>query len=177
MVACSGNPARKTQYDLISVYHETLGWVNVDSLAPNLVIREWLSMGNADSFQAEVPFHQSRIDFRFTKRNVSYLMEIKGCTLIRDEIGYFPDAPSLRGTRHVRELISAKREGFIPVIGFVIPVNGISEVRPNTEKDPAFAQAFTEALHCGVRIWYFSCDVTADSLSVREVFSLDGSRP
>ena len=95
-----------------------------------------------------------------------YLMEVKGCTLERDGIGFFPDAPTERGAKHVRELMHAAAEGYHAILAFVIQMDGVYEVRPNRETDPAFADALEEAAQHGVRILFLPCHVEPDSLTI-----------
>ncbi len=122
----SGNPARKTAYDLIAVYKEGLGLVNIDSQAPNQVVKEWLQGQDFDLVRPEYRYGDSRIDFYMEKGGHRYLMEVKGCTLERDGIGYFPDAPTERGVKHLRELAQAQRKGYQCAVAFVIQMEGIT---------------------------------------------------
>ena len=93
----SDNPNRKTRYDLIAVYKEGLGLINMDSQAPNKVVAEWLATQDYDYIKPEYKFGNSRVDFYMEKEGEKYLMEVKGCTLEIDGIGYIPDAPTERG--------------------------------------------------------------------------------
>ena len=93
-------------------------------------------------------------------------MEVKGCTLFIDGIGYFPDAPTQRGARHLRELTAAIKKGYHSVIAFVIQGEGISEVRPNEATDPDFAKAYYEAVNAGVEVLFLKCKVRADELRI-----------
>ena len=162
----AGNPARKTRYDLIAVEKAGLGLVNIDSQAPNKVMAEWLSVQGYDIVQPEYRYGKSRIDFYMERGEQKYLLEVKGCTLERDGIGYFPDAPTERGVRHIHELIRAKREGYWCGIAFVIQMPKIKEARPNVETHPAFGEAWSEAVAAGVKIWSIGCIVAEDSLTV-----------
>jgi sugar fermentation stimulation protein A len=92
-----------------------------------------------------------------------FLMEVKGCTLERDGIGYFPDAPTERGAKHLRELANAA--GYTPVLLFVIQMDGITEVRGNRETDPTFCEALEHAEKAGVKIRFLPCHVEPDSLT------------
>ena len=65
----SDNPNRKTAYDLIAVYKEKLGWVNIDSQAPNKVAGEWLETRGFDYVKPECKYGDSRIDFYMEKGN------------------------------------------------------------------------------------------------------------
>ena len=97
----SDNPKRKTKYDLVAVHKQGLGWVNMDSQAPNKVVGEWLAKQGYDYIRPEFTYGKSRIDFYMEKGEQKYLMEVKGCTLEVDGIGYFPDAPTERGVKHL----------------------------------------------------------------------------
>ncbi|SDA60976.1 sugar fermentation stimulation protein A [Butyrivibrio sp. INlla18] len=160
------NPERKTPYDLVAVKKDGR-IINIDSQAPNKVVKEWLlSQGEYDKVQPEYKFGNSRIDFYMEKAEVRYLMEVKGCTLFIDGIGYFPDAPTERGAKHLRELTDAVKKGYNTCVAFVIQGEGITEVRPNEATDPDFAKAFYEAKAAGVEIIFYLCKVTEDSLEI-----------
>lgn len=162
------NPARKTCYDLIAVEKVELGLVNIDSQAPNKVMAEWLTGQDYDHIQPEYTYGKSRIDFYMERGAQKYLLEVKGCTLERGGIGYFPDAPTERGVKHIHELIRAKREGYWCGMAFVIQMPKVKEVRPNVETHPAFGVAWSEAVAAGVKIWVLGCEVTDDGLKVEE---------
>lgn len=157
---------RKTKYDLVSVYKEGLGWVNMDSQAPNKVVKEWLEKQDYTYIKPEYPYGESRMDFYMEKGEEKYLMEVKGCTLEMDGIGYFPDAPTERGVKHLRELTRAVGEGYHCMAAFVIQMEGIFEVRPNVSTHPEFGEALREAQEAGVEILALSCRVTEDSLEI-----------
>ncbi len=165
----AANPSRKTKYDLISVYKEGLGWVNIDSQAPNKIVRAWLEGQDYDVVRPEYTIGDSRIDFYMEKGDQKYLMEVKGCTLEIDGIGYFPDAPTERGVKHLRELKKAAQEGYQCYAAFVIQMEGITEVRPNIETHREFGQALEEAENAGVKVLYLGCAVTEDTLKIAEV--------
>ena len=161
-----GAPGRKTRYDLIAVRKDTGLLFNIDSQAPNAVAGEWLAAKGFDRVVPEYRFGDSRIDFYMEKSGERYLMEVKGCTLEIGGVGYFPDAPTERGAKHLRELIRAKEEGWHAALAFVIQTEGVTEVRPNEATDPAFAEAFFAAKRAGVELLFLPCRVTPDSLSV-----------
>ena len=106
-LAGSENPERKTAWDLIAVRKSNGLLVNIDSQAPNAVAREWLETQSFDVIRPEYTYGQSRLDFMMERGSERFLMEVKGCTLERDGIGYFPDAPTERGAKHLRELANA----------------------------------------------------------------------
>ena len=163
------NPNRKTKYDLVSVYKEKLGWVNIDSQAPNKVVKEWLEKQEYTLIKPEYTYGDSRIDFYMEKGEQKYLMEVKGCTLEIDGIGYFPDAPTERGIKHLHELSRAAKEGFICYAAFVIQMEGIREVRANVTTHAEFGKALEEAKAAGVQVLCLECRVTEDTLEIVRV--------
>ncbi len=168
----SDNPNRKTRYDLICVYKEHLGWVNIDSQAPNKVAKEWLEKQDYTWIKPEYTYGDSRIDFYMEKGEQKYLMEVKGCTLEIDGIGYFPDAPTERGVKHLRELTKAVQEGFQCYAAFVVQMEGVNEVRANVATHKEFGQALEEAKAAGVKVLCLGCKVTENTLEVDREFWL-----
>lgn len=161
-----GTPGRKTKYDMVAVRKADGVLFNIDSQAPNKVVREWLSDQDFDRIVPEYTYGDSRIDFYMERRNKRYLMEVKGCTLEIEGIGYFPDAPTERGVKHVRELIRATAAGYHAILAFVIQMDGVTEVRANTATHPEFGEAMKEAEKSGVIIMMLPCHVTPDRLVV-----------
>ncbi|WP_026658335.1 DNA/RNA nuclease SfsA [Butyrivibrio sp. AC2005] len=187
-----GTPDRKTKYDLVAVRKSNGILFNIDSQAPNKVVKEWLEKKDYDLIKPEYTYGDSRIDFYMEKavsrerylkedrilagkqslgeNSISekerFLMEVKGCTLEVDGIGYFPDAPTERGVKHIYELIKAKEEGYNAALAFVIQMDGVKEVRPNIETHPEFGIAFEEAKKAGVKIIFYTCHVTSDELVI-----------
>lgn len=172
----SGNLNRKTKYDLICVYKKGLGWVNIDSQAPNKVAREWLEKKDYTLIKPEYTYGDSRIDFYMEKNKFPdvterYLMEVKGCTLEMNGIGYFPDAPTERGVKHLRELTKAVQKGYRCYAAFVVQMEGIKEVRANVATHKEFGDALEAAKAAGVTVLCLGCRVTEDTLEVdREYF-------
>jgi sugar fermentation stimulation protein A len=163
-------PGRKTKYDLIAVRKGNGVLFNIDSQAANTVTLEWLRRQPWDGIRPEYAYGASRMDFFMTRGGRKYLMEVKGCTLEREGTGYFPDAPTERGARHIRELIRAAAEGYQAILAFVIQMDGVKEVRPNRETDPVFSEAMEEASRRGVKILFLPCHVEPDSLEVTAAF-------
>lgn len=171
-LAVSDNPSRKTKYDLIGVYKEGLGWVNIDSQAPNKVVLEWLQQQDYSFIKPEYTYGDSRIDFYMEKGEQRFLMEVKGCTLEIDGIGYFPDAPTERGVKHLKELTGAVKKGFICYAAFVVQMEGIHEVRANVATHKEFGDALEEAKAAGVKVLCLGCRGTEDFLAIDRVTEL-----
>lgn len=166
VLAVADRPNRKTKYDLISVYKETLGWVNIDSQAPNQVVGEWLKNQDYTLIKPEYKYGDSRLDFYMERNDEKYLMEVKGCTLEIDGIGYFPDAPSERAVRHLHELMQASKQGYHCILAFVIAMPKVTLVRPNLVTHPEFGQALSEAMAAGVEVWDLPCEVTKAGIAI-----------
>ena len=161
-----GTPGRKTRYDLIAVRKQNGILFNIDSQAPNKVVQEWLETQGFDLVQPEHTFGSSRLDFYMERGEEKLLMEVKGCTLEVDGIGYFPDAPTARGVKHLRELTHAVSKGYHAIAAFVIQMDGVTEVRPNVGTDPEFGAALKEAESAGVRVLALPCHVEPDELKI-----------
>ena len=162
-----GTEGRKTKYDLVTVRKGNGLLVNIDSQAPNVVVREWLELQGYDVIIPEYTYGDSRIDFYMERGRERTLMEVKGCTLEIDGTGYFPDAPTDRGVKHLRELAKAVKAGYRAAIAFAIQMDGITEVRPNVQTHPEFGTAMEEAAAAGVEIIFLPCHVETDGLAVK----------
>ncbi len=171
----SENEERSTAFDLVAVEKEGR-IVNMDSQAPNKAAGEWLSSGGLFSdvtlVKPETVFGDSRFDFYIEAAGQGgcprkIYMEVKGCTLEENGVGCFPDAPSERAVKHVRELIRAKEEGYEAYLLFVVQMDGVDHVVPNRRTAPDFAEALLEARRAGVKILAVDCLVTEDSMEIR----------
>ncbi|MBE5895014.1 MAG: DNA/RNA nuclease SfsA [Lachnospiraceae bacterium] len=160
------SPARKTRYDLVSAYKEDFGLINIDSQMPGKVVKEWLETKDFTYLKPEYTIGKSRIDFYMEKGEQKYLMEVKGCTLEKDGIGFFPDAPTERGVKHLKELTAAVKEGYHCMVAFVIQMEGIHEVRANTDTHPAFGEALEEAKAAGVNVLFLECKITPEEITI-----------
>ena len=178
---------RKTKFDLIAVYkkieqknplHAKIGseiLINMDSQAPNKIVHEWLlSQNTYDCIKPEYTYGNSRVDF-YMEKKISvdghpkiqkYLMEVKGCTLERNGQGYFPDAPTERGVKHLHELTEASKHGYRCVLAFVIQVPGVKTVLPNTETHPEFGAALQTAKDAGVEVLFLKCRIKEDEIVI-----------
>ena len=161
-----GTEGRKTKYDLVAVKKSNGLLINIDSQAPNKLVKEWLANKDYDKVTPEYTYGNSRIDFYMERGKDKYLMEVKGCTLEVDGIGYFPDAPTERGVKHLRELAKAAKDGFHAILAFVIQMDGITEVRPNIDTHAEFGVALDEAKAAGVEVWFLQCHVEEDGLEI-----------
>lgn len=168
--------------------------INMDSQLPNKVVYEWLQQLPSDTaynfIKPEFTYGNSRVDF-YMEKFVSekklpsttigdigdrplpeikqkFLMEVKGCTLEKNGIGYFPDAPTERGVKHLHELTAATKQGYKCYIAFVIQIPGVATVLPNIETHPEFATALEQAKESGVQILFLQCDVKENEVVIKK---------
>jgi len=159
------NPTRKTLYDLIAVYKGNK-IINIDSQIPNKVVDEALknkrihNLVKYNIIEREKTFATSRFDFKLSNESgEEYYLEVKGVTLELDGKTMFPDAPTLRGKKHLLELIEAKKIGFGAGVLFLIQMNNINSFSPYDDMDGAFGDALRLASKNGVDIFAYECEV------------------
>ena len=166
----SDNPARKTRFDLITV-QKGERMINMDSQAPNVAAREWLlagGLGEITDLRPETVHGDSRFDFSFTKDGKRCFLEVKGVTLENEGVCAFPDAPTERGSKHLRGLIRAVEEGHGAYVLFVVQMEDVRYLHPNDKTDPAFGQALRDAAAAGVEVLAMECKVTPDSMVIHK---------
>ena len=187
-----GEGTRKTKYDVIAVEKKVDDgrlMINMDSQAPNKVAEEALLDGTLKlpGFASELSlvkrektFGKSRFDLYvegFDEENPEKIkkafVEVKGCTLERNGVAMFPDAPTERGVKHIRELIEAKKAGYEAVILIVIQMKGVSVFRPNDNTHPEFGEALREAQKAGVHILAYDCHVVPGIVELGKPVRID----
>lgn len=167
----SKNPSRKTKYSLIAVY-KGREIVNIDSQAPNLAAYEALAsgviteIGEPDKVRREVKYRNSRFDLYYEKKGQCGFVEVKGVTLDVNGTARFPDAPTERGAKHVRELIKAHEEGYECSVLFVIQMKNIKSFEPNYNTDPEFSKELKRASEAGVKILAYDCITDVNSMLI-----------
>lgn len=164
---------RKTAYDLIAVQKEGQ-WFNIDSQAPNQLVETGLQTGQIKlkgvngqltNLRREVVFQQSRFDFYFeTDLGEKGFIEVKGMTLENQEIGAFPDAPTIRGLKHVKELIHAQQLGYQCSILFIAQFEKIQIATIHTKMQPELTQAFQQGIEQGLSVQTYACQVTEEQI-------------
>ena len=165
------NPGRKTPYSLIAVYKGDV-LINIDSQAPNLAVAEALKGARIEEFgpvthlKREVTFGSSRFDIYYEDSSNKGFIEVKGVTLETGGTALFPDAPTVRGARHVWEMTEAVKAGFKGCIFFLIQMKGVDYFTPNRLMDPEFSRALMEASQNGVEILAYDCEVRENSMEL-----------
>ena len=164
----SDNPNRKTMYDLIAVY-KGAELINIDSQAPNKVFGEWALerryFGENVYIKPEARFGNSRFDF-YIEGDKKHYVEVKGVTLENGGVVSFPDAPTLRGIKHLNELVEAKKSGFDAHVFFVVQMENCTYFTPNRERHKEFADALVNAFSNGVDVKCVNCKVLPDGLEI-----------
>lgn len=172
----SSNPNRKTAYDLVTV-ETPFGLVNMDAAAPNQVAGELLRAGTILSsptlVQPEVRFGASRLDFYAENDRQRLFVEVKGVTLRQGEWAVFPDAPTVRGAKHMGELVQAVAQGYRAMALLIVQMGGCTAFRPNRETDPAFCRALRDARAAGVEVRAVDCRVTPNTVTANRELPVD----
>ena len=163
------NPARKTGYDLIAVRKGEL-LINMDAQAPNKVFGEWAAEGmflpGVTAVRPEFTWEDSRFDFRLETEEGVHFVEVKGVTLEEEGVVRFPDAPTLRGVKHLEELMAAREAGYEAAVCFVIQMEDVRWFEPNDRTHPLFGQTLRRAAQAGVQVLAQWCRVAPDRLDM-----------
>lgn len=174
LAALDGGGARKTDGTLLLVHYNER-WVSVDSRMPNKLFERCLVDGwlpafrEYDHWRAEVSWRKGRIDFMLTSSDEgvpAFLVETKSCNLVEDGLALFPDAPTERGARHLRELIEAIEDGYRSAVVWFVQRDDATRLAPYKEADPAFADAVADARAAGVDLYAYRCRVSPEGIEV-----------
>lgn len=172
------NPNRKTKFSLIGLLKGDR-FINIDSQVPNKVIYEAIledkitSLEATDFLKAESTYKNSRFDIFFQRGREKGYIEVKGVTLENNNIASFPDAPTERGTKHLKELIASIEDGFSAYLIFLIQIENIDLFKPNYGTDPNFSKALKLAHDKGVNILAYDSIVTKDSIEINKPVMVD----
>jgi len=165
------NLQRKTKYSVIAA-KKNGAWVNVDSQAPNAVVHEALLAGRIPEIspvthvKREVSWGGSRFDLYFEGGGRKGFIEVKGVTLEQDGVALFPDAPTERGAKHIRELAAAVQAGYAGIAFFLLQRNDCRAFSPHEQMDKPFAGALRQAAQAGVQIVAYDSVVTEDEIVI-----------
>lgn len=165
----SDNPNRKTKYDLIAVQKGDR-LINMDSQIANYVALEFVPnlFDNIIFIKPEYKYGNSRFDIYVETDEDKIFIEVKGVTLENDGVVSFPDAPTERGVKHLKELQKAVTEGYRAYVLFVVQMSDIKYFEPNSITHPEFADELKKAKENGVIPLAYDCAVTPDSIKIRK---------
>lgn len=164
-------PHRLTDYDLVMVQVDDQ-LVSMDARLPSRLFHEAVAAGRLDPFasythiEPEVRFGESRLDFRLENGDEPCYVEVKSVTLTEDGYGLFPDAPTLRGQRHVRELIEVVGRDHRAAAVFIIQREDARRFAPHETADPDFAQVLRVAHRAGVEVYAYTCRVSLNEIAI-----------
>lgn len=171
-------PLRKTQFTLYMVLKDGI-WVALDSIAANVLVyqalleRRLTMFADYHTVRREVTFGQSRFDAALFGEGAACYIEVKCCTLVVNGEARFPDAPTERGRKHVEELAGAVQAGHGGAIIFMAQRGDAQRFHPNDETDPQFGQAVRMARKAGVKVLAFNCNVTPQTIEIKEEIPVD----
>lgn len=162
---------RRTDYKLLLVYYgDTL--VSIDSLLPNRLLNQAFRQGKIPGFtqyttvRREFPYRQGRLDFLLTSNGERCLVEVKSVTLVENGEARFPDAPSVRGARHLEELALALGEGYRAAVMFVVQRGDGTSFAPYDERDPHFSSTLRRVRQAGVEVYALGCTVGLEAIRI-----------
>lgn len=163
----ANNPNRKTLYDLIAV-RKGNRLINIDSQIVNGAALEYMPVlfDNIKLIKPEHVYGNSRFDIYLETETDKIFVEVKGVTLEKDGTALFPDAPTERGVKHLKELQKAVLDGYKAYVLFVIQMDNISHFEPNKETHPEFAEELKNAQKNGVTVLAYNCTVTPDEIKI-----------
>jgi sugar fermentation stimulation protein A len=165
------NPERKTRFSVIAIYKGNR-LINIDSQVPNYVVFEALQsedileIAEINRLKKEVTYGNSRFDLYFESVGCRGFIEVKGVTLEEEGLVMFPDAPTVRGIKHVFEMIKAVENGYKGYIFFLIQMKGVKSFSPNSKTDPNFATALQLAAQKGVILLAYDSLVSEDEIVI-----------
>jgi sugar fermentation stimulation protein A len=171
-LAPSGDPGRKTAYDLKLVEYASV-LVSVDARLPNVLFAEALVAGRLPAFthhriEREVFLDDSRLDFRLLGEAAACWVETKSVTLVNDGVAMFPDAPTQRGRRHLLALMDAVVSGSRAAVVFVVQRPDARRFEPFVQADPDFSSTLRRAADAGVEVQAYTCRVTLDAINLTD---------
>ncbi len=156
--AADAGRSRKTKWSLFLIASEKGEWVCLQAAYANTMVAKWLQEEKIPSFEKwqlakqEVKMGAHRFDFLLKHDHEDLVAEVKSVNFIVDGIARFPDAPTVRGCKHVAALTALQKEGLQTALIFVTMGQSVQELRMNRESDPAFSEAVLRARDAGVHM-------------------------
>ncbi len=164
-------PKRKTEYTLVLVRHRSI-WVSVYPVFANALVEDALAKRKLScftgykNFSREFTMGKSRLDFRLEFSRTSLFVEVKSVSLVENSVGRFPDAPTERGVKHLKELIALKKKGYRSAVLFISQRSDTRSITSNDPVDPQFGLWLRKAHESGVELYGYNCRVTPTTISL-----------
>lgn len=137
---------RKTKFSLVAVKKNGIPRLIDTSISNNIFASLFDYIPDFKNWKIErkeFPLINSRFDFLLSRGDQKGLVEVKTCTILENKVSAFPDAISMRAVKHIKELVEAKKQGYIPFIVFLISGKANYFI-PNYHLDPIFHKTFIE---------------------------------
>lgn len=165
LLSQSDNPKRKLawSWELVEVNGH---WVDINTHRANRIVEEALRQGQIEAFRGykvrpEFPFASSRIDFMLEGPDDRVLLEVKNVTLCCDEqVACFPDAVTIRGQKHLRDLMTAVQDGWQAAVFFLVQRGEATSFSPADAIDAVYARLLRQAAASGVEILAYRTEVS-----------------
>lgn len=173
----SDNPKRKYSYTWELSQNQSGQWIGVNAAGANTIVSEALTnkaveeLTSYESWQQEVRYGEenSRIDFLLQdNQQARCYLEVKSVTLVQDGIGGFPDAVTLRGQKHLRELTTLAQQGKQASLLYLVQHTGVQKLDLNSSIDPEYARLLKQAQQSGVRILCYGCLINAEKIELKQ---------
>ena len=170
---------RKTHYDLALVDLGTT-LCSADARLPSTLFAEALDERRVAEFQdytsvrREVTYKESRLDLLLEGGREPCFIETKSVTLVEDGLALFPDAPTLRGVKHLHSLVDAKKNGYRASVVFVIQRDDAGAFSPYDIADPEFGQTLRSSMAAGVEAFAYCCRVTEKEVRLTSRLPIKG---
>ena len=185
----SDNPKRKYPFSWELTQTKSNHFICVNTIRANQLAEEAILNGTITELQGftqlqrEVKYGEenSRIDIllNFTNEDDSLpqntskaYVEVKSVTLLEGNQGYFPDAVTIRGQKHLRELMSIVQNGDRAILLFTILHTGINNVKAAKHIDKAYADLLQQAIECGVEVLVYKANINPDSIELTKRINL-----
>lgn len=173
----STNPKRKLAYTWEVVLTEQQHWIGINTHRANALVQEAIEneviseLRGFKSLKAEVKYgtENSRIDFLLSDPNKQdCYVEVKSVTLLENNVGYFPDAKTTRGLKHLRELQQMVGLGHRAILFFCVQHTGIKSVQAAEHVDAAYAAELENAIQNGVEVICYGSDINVKSITLNQ---------
>jgi len=172
LVSLADNPKRKYGHTLEMVRVGTT-WVGINTARTNGLVAEAISSGvvaelvGIETIRPEIKVSEkSRLDFLLTRGEEKIYVEVKNCSLALGRAAMFPDAVTVRGAKHLAELLTLRRTGCRAAVFFCIQREDVDYFSPAEHIDPGYAQALREVAAQGVEVLAYGASLSPEAITI-----------